>query len=235
MACRLRRPRRRPRPRRQARPVRPPAVARGARRRALLGRRGARRRPARLAHRVHRHLAGPPRPPARHPGRRHRPGLPAPRDERGAVGGPHPRRHLRPALRAPGDGRLRGREDEQVHGATSCSCRSCAPTASTRWRSGSCCSTSTTAPTGSTRPTCSRPRTARLARWREALSVNQGAEAAVDDRRGARRRRRRPRHSGRARRRRRLGRAHAGAGEWDDAAAPGLVARTVDAVLGVRL
>ena len=74
----------------------------------------------------------------------------------------------------------------------------------------------------------------RLARWREALSVNQGAEAgstiaqvraaiaddldtrralaAVDDWAE-----------------RTLG------GAWDDAGAPGLVARTVDAVLGVRL
>ena len=75
---------------------------------------------------------------------------------------------------------------------------------------------------------------ARLARWREALSVNQGAGrratiaavraaiaddldtrgalAAVDD-----------------------WAERTLAGEWDDAAAPGLVARTVDAVLGVRL
>jgi L-cysteine:1D-myo-inositol 2-amino-2-deoxy-alpha-D-glucopyranoside ligase len=75
---------------------------------------------------------------------------------------------------------------------------------------------------------------ARLARWREALSVNQGARAtstvaavrsaiaddldtrralsAVDDWAE-----------------RTLG------GQWDDAGAPGLVSRTVDAVLGVRL
>ncbi len=75
---------------------------------------------------------------------------------------------------------------------------------------------------------------ARLARWREALSVNQGADAtatiaavraavAADlDTRGA------------------LAAVDAWAertlaGQWDDAAAPGLVARTVDAVLGIRL
>ena len=51
---------------------------------------------------------------------------------------------------------------------------------------------------------------ARLARWREALSVNQGAEADVDDRGGARGHRRRPRHPRRPGRRRRLGRAHPG-------------------------
>ena len=50
---------------------------------------------------------------------------------------------------------------------------------------------------------------ARLARWREALSVNHGADAADDDRRRARRGRRRPRHPRRPGRGRRLGRAHA--------------------------
>ena len=76
--------------------------------------------------------------------------------------------------------------------------------------------------------------TARLHRWREALSVNEGADAAgtlaavraavADD----------------------LDTATALTavddwaertldGQWDDAAAPGLVARTVDAVLGIRL
>ena len=75
---------------------------------------------------------------------------------------------------------------------------------------------------------------ARLSRWREALSVNQGAEATATlaavraaiaddlDTRGA------------------LSAVDQWAertlaGQWDDAAAPGLVARTVDAVLGVRL
>ncbi|GAA4405084.1 cysteine--1-D-myo-inosityl 2-amino-2-deoxy-alpha-D-glucopyranoside ligase [Fodinibacter luteus] len=76
--------------------------------------------------------------------------------------------------------------------------------------------------------------TARLERWREALSVNEGADPAST-----------------------IGEVRAAvatdldtpaalaavdawaertlAGQWDDAAAPGLVARTVDAVLGVRL
>ena len=76
--------------------------------------------------------------------------------------------------------------------------------------------------------------TARLHRWREALSVNEGADAvatlagvraavaddldtaaalaAVDD-----------------------WAERTLAGQWDDATAPGLVARTVDAVLGIRL
>ena len=75
---------------------------------------------------------------------------------------------------------------------------------------------------------------ARLARWREALSVNQGADATTTiasvraaiaddlDTRGA------------------LAAVDEWAeatlaGQWDDAGAPGLVARTVDAVLGVRL
>ena len=76
--------------------------------------------------------------------------------------------------------------------------------------------------------------TARLDRWREALSVNLGADAASTvaavraavaddlDTPAA------------------LAAVDAWAdrtlaGEWDDAAAPGLVSRTVDAVLGIRL
>jgi L-cysteine:1D-myo-inositol 2-amino-2-deoxy-alpha-D-glucopyranoside ligase len=75
---------------------------------------------------------------------------------------------------------------------------------------------------------------ARLARWRAALSVNRGADATSTiaavraavaddlDTRGA------------------LAAVDQWAeltlgGRWDDAGAPGLVARTVDAVLGVRL
>jgi L-cysteine:1D-myo-inositol 2-amino-2-deoxy-alpha-D-glucopyranoside ligase len=74
----------------------------------------------------------------------------------------------------------------------------------------------------------------RVARWREALSVNQGAEATATiaavrsaiaddlDTRSA------------------LAAVDAWAertlaGQWDDPGAPGLVARTVDAVLGIRL
>ena len=75
---------------------------------------------------------------------------------------------------------------------------------------------------------------ARLARWREALSVNRGADAtttiaavraAVADDLDTRRALAAVDHWA----------DRTLAGEWDDAGAPGLVARTVDAVLGVRL
>ena len=62
-------------------PARLPAVARRAPGRAGLGL-PAGPRPARLAHRVQRDRAAPPRRELRRPGRRQRPGLPAPRDER---------------------------------------------------------------------------------------------------------------------------------------------------------
>ena len=75
---------------------------------------------------------------------------------------------------------------------------------------------------------------ARLARWREALSVNEGADpastiaavrAAVADDLDTRAA---------------LGAVDAWAdatlaGQWDDAAAPGVLARTIDAILGIRL
>lgn len=75
---------------------------------------------------------------------------------------------------------------------------------------------------------------ARLARWREALSVNEGADpastiaavrAAVADDLDTRAA---------------LGAVDAWAdatlaGQWDDAAAPGVLARSIDAILGIRL
>ncbi len=70
-----------------------------------------------LAHRVHLasrcdHLGIP----VRHPGRRHRPGLPAPRDERRRTPARCTACALRARLRAPGHGRAGRREDEQVQG-----------------------------------------------------------------------------------------------------------------------
>ena len=84
----LRRARRRPRPRGQARPARRAALAGAPRGRAGVGRRVARLGPARLAHRVRLHRPRPPRGARRRAGRRHRPDLPAPRDERRARSGP---------------------------------------------------------------------------------------------------------------------------------------------------
>ena len=52
----------------------------------------------------------------RRAGRRHRPGLPAPRDERLGGAGPDRRVAVRPALRARRDGRARRREDVEVQG-----------------------------------------------------------------------------------------------------------------------
>ena len=118
---------------------------------------------------------------------------------------------VRPALRAPGDGRVRGREDEQVQGQP----RARVEAADRRGRpdgdpAGAARAT-TTAPTGTTRPTCS---TRRWPGWtagaRRSRSTRRGRR--VDRRRGARRRGRRPRHAGRAGRGRRLGRPHARGG-----------------------
>ena len=74
----------------------------------------------------------------------------------------------------------------------------------------------------------------RLHRWREALAVNLGAEAAstlaavraavADDL-----------DTPTALRAVDAWAERTLAGEWDDAAAPGLVGRTLDAVLGIRL
>ncbi len=69
-----------------------------------------------LAHRVLGDLAAPPRRGVRRPGRRQRPGLPAPRDERlrGAVR--LRRADVRAGLHARRHGRLPGREDVEVQG-----------------------------------------------------------------------------------------------------------------------
>ena len=77
----VRRARRRPRACRQARTARPAAVAPRASGRARLGRRRARHRPSRLAHRVRGHRPRRARAALRRPGRRLRPAVPAPRDE----------------------------------------------------------------------------------------------------------------------------------------------------------
>ena len=82
------------------------------RRRARVAR-AVRRRPAGLAHRVLGDVDAGARPDARPARRRHRPHLPAPRVRGRAERGAH-RQAVRAALAALGDGRLRGREDEQV-------------------------------------------------------------------------------------------------------------------------
>ena len=105
-------PRRQPRRPAPARPARLRALAAVARRRARVAR-AVRRRPARLAHRVLGDVDAGARPDARPARRRHRPDLPAPRVRDRAERGAH-RQAVRAALAALGDGRLRGREDEQV-------------------------------------------------------------------------------------------------------------------------
>ena len=130
---------------------------------------------------------------------------------------------------------LRGREDEQVQGQP----RARVEAARRRGRPdgdpAASCSPGTTAPTGTTRPTSSTPRPrASTAGARRSRSTRAPMPTSTR-RRGAGRRRRRPRHA--------AARSPAVdawadrtlAGEWDDAAAPGLVSRTVDAVLGIRL
>lgn len=67
---------------------------------AELGRCHPRRRTARLAHRVRGHRPGPPRHGLRHPGRRLRPRLPAPRDGCVARPGADRRAPVRPGVRA---------------------------------------------------------------------------------------------------------------------------------------
>ena len=71
---------------------------------------------ARVAHRVHRHRPGTPGRALRPQRRRFGSGLPASRDERGAIGGTRWRRHLRGTTTPPGDGRPGWREDEQIQG-----------------------------------------------------------------------------------------------------------------------
>ena len=90
----------------------------------------------------------PPRHGDRRPGRRQRPGLPAPRDERLRGAGGRPGAPVRPRLRARRHGRPRRREDVEVQGQPGAGLHGSARAASTRWRSGCCCSATTTAATG---------------------------------------------------------------------------------------
>ncbi len=69
-----------------------------------------------LAHRVQRNRARVPRPRVRRPGRRQRPDLPAPRDERRPRAGGSPGFGVREDLRTPGHGRVRRGEDVEVQG-----------------------------------------------------------------------------------------------------------------------
>ena len=100
---------------------------RGARGRASRAWDGAAfgRGPARLAHRVRRDRAGPPRRGLRRAGRRQRPGLPAPRDSAAHAealtgGARSPTRYVHA-----GDGRPRRREDDQVPRQPGVRLRSC--------------------------------------------------------------------------------------------------------------
>ena len=128
----LRRARGRPGPSRQEGPARLPAVAGRATRRAGLGL-VAGPRPPGLAHRVLRDRARPPRRHHRRAGRRQRPGLPAPRDERLRGAGRRPGLPLRPGLRArrawSGSTARRCRSPR----ATSCWSPGCARPGWTRW------------------------------------------------------------------------------------------------------
>ena len=94
-----------------------------------------------------------PRPVLRRAGRRQRPGVPAPRDERLARAGGlrrgTGRARLRPGLRALRHGRLPGGEDVQVARQPGLRLAAACGRASTRWRSGWRCSRTTTGPTGS--------------------------------------------------------------------------------------
>ena len=170
----------------------------------------------------------------RRAGRRQRPGVPAPRDER--LGGPGAHRPVavRPALRARRDGRPGRREDVEVARQPGVRLDAAPRRAATRWRSGWRCSPTTTAATGpgptpSSRrrrpgwPAGGRPSPGRPARRRDAVLDERPAAPG-----------RRPGRPG----------ALAVVDRWADAGAdprrrrrrrPALVARTVDALLGVRL
>ena len=109
--------------------------------RAVLGRRPLGAGPARLAHRVHRDRAATTSGMAlRRPGRRHRPGLPAPRDERVAGAAsltgewPFARAYVHPAMVG-----LDGEKMTKSRGNLVLVSRAARATASTRWRSGSRC------------------------------------------------------------------------------------------------
>ena len=95
-----------------------------------------RARPSRLAHRVHRDRAGAPRRRVRRPGRRQRPGLPAPRDvRRPRAGRRRPARRSRRPTRTPAWSPTTARRCRS-RGATWSSSPRCATATSTRWRSG---------------------------------------------------------------------------------------------------
>ena len=132
----LRRARRRPRPAGQEGPARLPGLARRAAGRAGLGQ-PVRSRAARAGTSSASAIAlDLPRRVLRRAGRRHRPGLPAPRDVR------RPRRRCSPArpfARAyvhAGDGRATTARRCRSRAATWSSSRRCATATSTRWRSG---------------------------------------------------------------------------------------------------
>ena len=156
-------------------PARLPALARRASRRAVLAqpvRAGA----ARLAHRVQRDRAGPPRSGLRRPGRRQRPGLPAPRDERRRTPRRPPGRAVRPGLRPRRDGRPTTARRCRSPRATWSSCPRCARAGSTRWRSGSRCCATTTATTGSGPTTRSGTPSTRSRTGARALAAGAGAD-----------------------------------------------------------
>ena len=179
-------------------PARLPALA-GARGRA--SRRGTRARPrsARLAHRVRGHRAEAPRPDDRRPGRRRRPGLPAPRAERRRGRGDHRRTAVRRGLRAPGDGRLRRREDVEVQGQPGPGLQARASPASTRWRSGSrCWPTTTHDGRGSGKTTRSTTQIDRLGQVAGRRSTRNCPVSRATDRRDETRAAQRPRHPGSA-------------------------------------
>ena len=159
------------------------ALAGRPRRRAVVGRRLARRRPARLAHRVRGHRPGPPRHGLRRAGRRLRPRLPAPRDGRLARAGADRRVAVRatrtctPAW-SPCDGEKMSKSQGNLVFVSAA-----APgRASTRRRSGWRCSPTTTAATGSGPTPTSTAAEARLGRWREAVARPDGppAEPVLD-------------------------------------------------------
>ena len=171
---------------------------------AVLGARRLRaaRRPAGLARRVRGDRAEAPRRRLRRAGRRQRPGVPAPRDER--LGG----RRSSPARgRSPGTTCTPGWSGSTARrcrsrAATWSSSRHCAATDATRWRSASPCSPTTTAATGTWTEADLTAGEARLARWRAAVAQPAGPPAdARPGRRppAPRRRPGRPRRPGRRR------------------------------------
>ena len=134
-----------------------------------------RRGPTRLAHRVLRDEHALPRAELRHPHRRHRPRVPAPRGRDRPVGGGHGpavRAHLAP-LRPPPDGR---REDGQAHRQLRATRRPLRAGRSARGRCATRCS----------RPTTARRSSSATSRW----PPRRRGGAAVD---GAGRARRLPR------------------------------------------